>query len=82
MRRFTSDEELEYNKCKVDALAEITSIHHAEIDSIKDAIDNTISLTESLKAELKKLQARLRQAKKNNKNTQFKCIFFLNKEVL
>ena len=69
MRRFTSDEELEYNKCKVDALAEITSIHHAEIDSIKDAIDNTISLTESLKAELKKLQARLRQAKKNNKNT-------------
>lgn len=69
MRRFTSDEELEYNKCKVDALAEITSIHHAEIDSIKDAIDNTISLTESLKADLKKLQARLRQAKKNNKNT-------------
>lgn len=69
MRRFTSDEELEYNKCKVDALAEITSIHHAEIDSIKDAIDNTISLTESLKTELKKLQARLRQAKKNNKNT-------------
>lgn len=69
MRRFTSDEELEYNKCKVDALAEITSIHRAEIDSIKDAIDNTISLTESLKAELKKLQARLRQAKKNNKNT-------------
>lgn len=69
MRRFTSDEELEYNKCKVDALTEITSIHHAEIDSIKDAIDNTISLTESLKADLKKLQARLRQAKKNNKNT-------------
>lgn len=35
MRRFTSDEELEYNKCKVDALAEITSIHQAEIDAIK-----------------------------------------------
>ncbi|WP_085875498.1 N-6 DNA methylase [Peptoniphilus vaginalis] len=69
MRRFTSDEELEYNKCKVDALAEITSIHQAEIDAIKDAIDNTISLTESLKADLKKSQARLRQTKKNNKNT-------------
>ena len=69
MRRFTSDEELEYNKCKVDALAEITSIHQAEIDAIKDAIDNTISLTESLKAHLKKSQARLRQTKKNNKNT-------------
>lgn len=69
MRRFTSDEELEYNKCKVDALAEITSIHQAEIDAIKDTIDNTISLTESLKADLKKSQARLRQTKKNNKNT-------------
>lgn len=69
MRRFTNDEESEYAKCKSEALAEVTALHQAEIDKLDDTIANADALTESLKDDLKKAQAKLKQAKKDKKNT-------------
>lgn len=69
MRRFTADEESEYAKCKADALAEITALHQAEIDALESAIAKADALTGSLKDDLKKAQAKLKQAKKDKKNT-------------
>lgn len=69
MRRFTVDEEAEYARCKTEALAEVTALHQAESDSFENAIAIADSLTDSLKDDLKDAHARLKQAKKDKKNT-------------
>lgn len=69
MRRFTNDEESEYANCKSEALAEVTALHQAEIDKLEATIAKADVLTESLKDDLKKAQTKLKQAKKDKKNT-------------
>lgn len=69
MRRFTNDEESEYANCKSEALAEVTTLHQAEIDKLEATIAKADALTESLKDDLKKAQTKLKQAKKDKKNT-------------
>lgn len=69
MRRFTNDEESEYANCKSEALAEVTALHQAEIDKLQATIAKADALTESLKDDLKKAQTKLKQAKKDKKNT-------------
>lgn len=69
MRRFTNDEESEYANCKSEALAEATALHQAEIDKLEATIAKADALTESLKDDLKKAQTKLKQAKKDKKNT-------------
>ena len=69
MRRFTNDEESEYANCKSEALAEVTALHQAEIDKLEASIAKADALTESLKDDLKKAQTKLKQAKKDKKNT-------------
>ena len=67
MRRFTVDEEAEYARCKTEALAEVTALHQAELDSFENAIAIADSLTDSLKDDLKDAHARLKQAKNDCK---------------
>ena len=69
MRRFTNDEESEYANCKSEALAEVTALLQAEIDKLEATIAKADALTESLKDDLKKAQTKLKQAKKDKKNT-------------
>lgn len=69
MRRFTNDEESEYANCKSEALAEVTALHQAEIDKLETTIAKADALTESLKDDLKKAKTKLKQAKKDKKNT-------------
>ena len=69
MRRFTNNEESEYANCKSEALAEVTALHQAEIDKLEATIAKADALTESLKDDLKKAQTKLKQAKKDKKNT-------------
>ena len=69
MRRFTNDEESKYANCKSEALAEVTALHQAEIDKLEATIAKADALTESLKDDLKKAQTKLKQAKKDKKNT-------------
>lgn len=69
MRRFTNDEESEYANCKSEALAEVTALHQAEIDKLEATITKADALTESLKDDLKKAKTKLKQAKKDKKNT-------------
>lgn len=69
MRRFTNDEESEYANCKSEALAEVTALHQAEIDKLEATIAKADALTKSLKDDLKKAQTKLKQAKKDKKNT-------------
>lgn len=69
MRRFTNDEESEYANCKSEALAEVTALHQAEIDKLEATIAKADALTESLKDDLKKSKTKLKQAKKDKKNT-------------
>ena len=69
MRRFTNDEESEYANYKSEALAEVTALHQAEIDKLEATIAKADALTESLKDDLKKAKTKLKQAKKDKKNT-------------
>jgi N-6 DNA methylase len=69
MRRFTNDEESEYANCKSEALADVTALHQAEIDKLEATIAKADALTESLKDDLKKAKTKLKQAKKDKKNT-------------
>lgn len=69
MRRFTNDEESEYANCKSEALAEVTALHQAEIDKLEATIAKADALSESLKDDLKKAKTKLKQAKKDKKNT-------------
>lgn len=69
MRRFTEEEETEYDKCKKEAAIEITALHQTEIDSLTGTIATCDTLTDSLKDDLKDARGRLKQAQKNKKDT-------------
>jgi len=68
LRKFTADEEAEYEKCRKEATAEVTALHQAEIDSLNATISTCDAQTDSLKDDLKDARSRLRQAKKNKKD--------------
>ncbi len=67
MRKFTVDEEAEYDKCKKEAANEITALHQTEIDTLTETIATCDAQTDSLKDDLKDAQGRLKQAKKDKK---------------
>lgn len=69
MRKFTADEEAEYDKCKKEAAIEVTVLHQTEIDSLTGTIATCDAQTDSLKDDLKDARSRLRQAKKGKKGT-------------
>ena len=69
MRKFTEEEEAEYDKCKKEANIEITAMHQAEIDSLTGTIAACDAQTEFLKDVLKDARGRLKQAKKDKKKT-------------
>lgn len=69
MRKFTADEEAEYDKCKKEAAIEITALHQTEIDSLTGTIATCDAQTDSLKDDLKDARGRLKQAKKDKKDT-------------
>lgn len=69
MRKFTIDEETEYEKCKNDALVETTASHQNEIDALVGSISKADALIASLKNELRKAQVNLKKAKKDKINT-------------
>lgn len=65
MKRFTAEEEIQYEQCKHEAFAEITALHQSEIDILEDTISKCDALVESLKDDLKNAREKLKQAKKN-----------------
>lgn len=65
MRKFTSEEEIEYAKCKMEAEEEAYAMHQQEIRDLSIRYDNCIGLEESLKQDLKDTNASLRKAKKD-----------------
>lgn len=69
MRKFTADEEAEYDKCKKEAAIEITALHQTEIDSLTGTIATCDAQTDSLKDDLKDARSRLKQSKKDKKDT-------------
>lgn len=71
LRRFTTDEENEYAKCKQEAIDEVTALHQSEIDSLNATISKCDALTDSLKDDLKNARSRLKQAKKDKKDLSF-----------
>ena len=69
MRKFTANEEAEYEKSKKEATTEVTELHQSEIDSLNMTISTCDVQTDSLKDELKNARDRLKQAKKDKKDT-------------
>ena len=69
MRKFTADEEAEYDKCKREATIEITALHQIEKDSLTGTIATCDAQTDSLKDDLKYARDRLKQAKRDKKDT-------------
>lgn len=69
MRKFTAEEEVEYDKCKKEAAIEITALHQAEIDSLTGTIATCDVQTDSLKDALKDARDRLKKAKRDKKDT-------------
>ena len=68
MKKFTDKEIAEYEKCKKEALLEVTAKHQSEINAQNTKIANCETLIESLKSDLKEARAKLKIAKKNNQN--------------
>ena len=64
MKRFTVEEEILYEKCKNEAITEVTAFHQSELDTLADTISKCDTLVESLKDDLKDARDRLKQAKK------------------
>ena len=69
MRKFTAVEEDEYGKCKKEAIIEVTALHQAEIDFLTETIATCDAKIDSLKDVLKDARGRLKQAKKEKKDT-------------
>lgn len=61
MKRFTTEEELEYAKCKDEATAEITALHQEELDMLISKITNCEIQTTVLKNTLKDARDRFKQ---------------------
>ena len=68
MKKFTDKEIAEYEKCKKEALLEVTAKHQSEINAQNTKIANCETLIESLKSDLKEARAKLKIAKKNKQN--------------
>ena len=68
MRKFTAEEEIEYEKCRQEAKHEIMSLHQCEIDKLNATILNCESMNASLKDDLKNARNRMNQAKKDKKD--------------
>lgn len=64
MRKFTTEEEVEYTKCKAEAEDEARAMHKSEIDELDARYNDCINLIESLKQNLKDTNASLLKAKK------------------
>ena len=69
MRKFTSEEEAEYAKCKQAAIDEATALHKSEIDMLNATISDCADATVSLKNDLKTARDKLKLSKKNKKDT-------------
>lgn len=67
MRRFTVEEEVEYEKCKKEATDEVTALYQSHIDSLNATIATCDIMTDSLKSDLKDAQNKLKQVKKVKK---------------
>ena len=67
MRKFTTEEETEYDRCKKEANFEVTSLYQTEIDGLKETIADCDAQTDSLKDDLKDAHRRLRQARKEKR---------------
>lgn len=67
MRRFTAEEEAEYEKCKKEATDEVTALYQSDIDSLNVTIASCDSMTDSLEIELKDARKKLKQAKNDKK---------------
>lgn len=67
MRRFTAEEEAEYEKFTQEATDEVTALHQSDIDSLNATIATCNSMTESLKSDLKDARNKLKQANKVKK---------------
>lgn len=65
MKKFTVDEEEEYEKCKLEALKEAREMHRAEIDDLNAQYNNCVNLIEFLKRDLEDTNVFLRRAKKD-----------------
>lgn len=68
MKKFTTEEEKQYAKCKEEAINEVTALHQSEIDALENKISKCDTLVESLKDDLKDARERLKKAKKANTN--------------
>ena len=64
MKRFTNEEEKEYEKCKKEATEEVRTLHQAELEILKKTIAECVERVESLKGDLKDARDRLRKEKK------------------
>ena len=68
MKKFTTEEEQEYAKCKQEAWNEITALHQSELDSLESTIKKCGGLVDSLKDDLKNARNKLKQAKKEKRD--------------
>lgn len=68
MRKFTVKEEVEYAKCRKEAIDEVTAVHQSEIDSLNVAIADCSRMMESLKNDLKNARNQLKQLQKGRKS--------------
>lgn len=64
MKKFTDEEIVEYEKCKKEALLEVTAKHQSEIAAQNTIIAYCETLAESLKSALKEARAKLKFANK------------------
>lgn len=67
MRKFTAEEEAEYEKCKKEATDEVTAFYQSDIDSFNATIASCERITDSLKIDLKVARKKLKQAKNDKK---------------
>lgn len=65
MRKFTTTEEIEYEKCKTEAEAESHAMHQSEIDDLDVRYKICVNIADSLKQDLKDTNTALRKAKKD-----------------
>lgn len=65
MKRFTTDEESAYAKCKQEAIDEVTALYQVELDNLRDTINGCAGRIDLLKDDLKDARDRLKKAKKS-----------------
>ncbi len=69
LRKFTAKEELEYAKCKKEALNEITALHQSQLDMLNSQIADCESTAVSLKDTLKEARSKLLHAKRQKQDS-------------